>query len=105
MTFEEIQRCISILLEYVSRQGVSSLDVCNADLYWTMTSEDWLVKDTEPKPAVGSLHDDIAELKQLLDEPGRASSVDLDRLASLLRLLSLQLTYPASGASLNLSHP
>lgn len=92
MTMDEIQRCLSLLLEHASRQGLTGIDAGNVDFYWTMTSEDWLVADIEPKPAVGSLHDDIAELKRLLTDPDRASSVDLDRLASILRLLSDHLT-------------
>jgi hypothetical protein len=42
----------------------------------------------EPKPSIGSFVDDESELKKLLDDPSRASAVDLDRVAHLLKLLS-----------------
>lgn len=42
----------------------------------------------EPKLQAGSLDDDLAELKRLLREPHQATSVDLERLAAALRLLS-----------------
>jgi len=92
LRLEEIRECLRLLLEHVSHQGLPDVDATHADLYWTVTSDEWLVADTEPKPGVGSLHDDIHELKRLLGDPERASAVDIDRLANVLHLLSLQLT-------------
>lgn len=92
LSTQEIRECLRLLLEYAVRQGLAGIDASQAELYWTMTSEEWLVANTVPKPGVGSLHDDIHELKRLLSEPERASAVDVDRLANVLHLLSLQLT-------------
>lgn len=92
LSLEEVRECLRLLLEHASREGLSEVDGTHADLYWTVTSDEWLVADIEPKPGVGSLHDDIHELKRLLSDPERASAVDIDRLANVLHLLSLQLT-------------
>lgn len=92
LSSEEIHECLRLLLEHAARRGLPYVDATQADLYWTMTSGEWLVADTEPKPGVGSLHDDIHQLKRLLSDPERASTVDLDRLANVLHLLSVQLT-------------
>lgn len=89
---QEIRDGLQILLEHAERQGLSGVDASQADLYWTITSGEWLVAETEPKPGVGSLHDDIQELKRLLREPTRASAVDVNRLANVLHLLSVQLS-------------
>jgi hypothetical protein len=42
-------------------------------------------------PAVGSLDDDMTELRKLLADPDRASAVDFDRIAAILKLLSAKL--------------
>ena len=51
-----------------------------------------LSPDPPPTPGVGSFSDDEEELSKLLASPERASAVDLERLAHLLRLLSDQMT-------------
>ena len=92
LSLQEIQECLHLVLEHAARQGLPGIDASRVDLYWTLTSGEWLVADTDPKPGVGSLHDDIHELKRLLNEPHHASAVDVDRLANVLHLLSVQLT-------------
>jgi hypothetical protein len=69
-------------------RGVDNVDIDNNDYYWTILSGDWLNFQEKPEPAVGSLEDDILELKKLLAEPSRASSVDLERLSAILKFLS-----------------
>jgi hypothetical protein len=89
--WKELQQCLHVLMEYAERQGVHGVDATDADLYWTTASDEWLVVDREPALLVGSLHDDIEELKWLLKEPESASSVDVDRLANVLHMVSVQL--------------
>ena len=92
MTVDELQECIAILLRLAAQRGVKDLDLAG-DLYWTMSSPEWrdVYAEPTPKPAVGSLVDDEAELKKLLSQPDRASGVDLERAAHLLLRLSDQL--------------
>jgi hypothetical protein len=88
MTFAEIRECIELLLAHAEGQGLSEIALPPSDLYWTVTSQDWRMPYQEPKPGLGSFADDEGELAKLLQTPARASAVDLERVASLLRLLS-----------------
>ena len=92
MTIDELGRCIRVLLQLAEQRGVRTLDL-EGDLYWTMSSPEWrhVYAEPAPKPAVGSLIDDEAELRKVLLQPDRASAVDLERAAHLLLLLSDQL--------------
>jgi hypothetical protein len=90
---DEIERCAQVLIAHARKRGLTSVDASDVDMYWTTTDEDWFVQVSgTPTLAVGSLSDDIAELKQLADDPKRATIVDLDRLASVIRLMSCQLS-------------
>jgi hypothetical protein len=88
MTLVELRSCIELLLRHAAARGVREIGVPEPDHYWTVSSPDWRRIYDEPKPSVGSFADDAAELVKLLRDPSRASAVDLDRVASLLRLLS-----------------
>lgn len=91
MTLAQIRACIDLLLAHAESQGISEIAVPAIDHYWTITSQDWRKPYEEPAPGAGSFSDDDAELVKLLHTPTRASAVDLERVASLLRLLSDQL--------------
>jgi hypothetical protein len=93
IAFKELERCFFVLLAHARARGLSCADATAVDMYWTTTSEDWLLDPPrEPKLGVGSLHDDILELTKALADPQGITSVDFDRLASVLRLLSYQLS-------------
>ena len=91
MNLEDIEYCFRVLMEHARRRGVTQLDLRDRDFYWTIVSPDWLSVYDEPKPSVGSLRDDHEELVKLRQDPSRASAVDLERLAHLLRYLSDEL--------------
>jgi len=59
----------------------------------TVSSPAWTLIYEKPRLSVGSFSDDETELEKLLLEPDRASAVDLDRLAHLLRRLSDQIAF------------
>lgn len=80
-----------MLLELARARGVRKLDAGPHDSYWNVPAPEWVDMSKEPPLTVGSLDDDLSELRKLLQEPERASSVDLERAAALLRLLSEQL--------------
>ncbi|AGC48510.1 hypothetical protein MYSTI_07238 [Myxococcus stipitatus DSM 14675] len=88
MTLDDFEKCILQLLNLARQRGIERLDTQAHDYYWIVPAPDWVDFTNDPKPAVGSLHDDLAELRKLLDDPDRGSSIDLDRAASLLHLLS-----------------
>lgn len=98
MTVDELERCIGRLLAHLRSGGITTVDTGPYDYYWTVISPEWLDMEGSPELAVGSLVDDLAELQKLQLEPGRASAVDLDRVAAILRLLSDQLCGMAQDA-------
>ncbi len=88
MTVAELEVCLRILFDHARSVGLERVELGDLDLYWTISSADSLTIYQEPKPSIGSFVDDESELKKLLDDPSRASAVDLDRVAHLLKLLS-----------------
>lgn len=92
MKLADVRRCFEILLDHAEQvHGVTDLKLHKADYYWAVPSDDWLEINETPEPVVGSLVDDFRELQSVLDSPDRASALDLERLGSLLRLLSDQI--------------
>jgi len=88
VTIDEFERCLSLLLALARSRGLKEVAAGPRDYYWTVVGPEWVEMTKEPKLAVGSLDDDVSELGKLLEEPGRASSIDFDRAAALLRLIS-----------------
>lgn len=97
MDLDAVEHCFHLLLAHARKTGVTHLNADNVDMYWTISSPECFLTITpsgelaDAEVGIGSLHDDISELHRLLEDPTRASGVDLDRLASVLRLLSCQL--------------
>lgn len=56
--------------------------------YWIITTDEWNEFKDNPKPAVGSLAEDIEYLKKSIANNKINSYVDFDRLASILRAIS-----------------
>ena len=92
MTIDELERCISQLLALARSRGIEKIDTGKRDYYWSVPSPEWVDMTKQPQLTVGSLDDDLAELNKLRAEPERASSVDLDRAAAMLRLISEELS-------------
>lgn len=88
ISLDELAECFRILCSHAKSRGVTAVEPGNDDLYWSVGSPDWRKIHQDPAPGVGSFADDASELKKLLADPGRASAVDLDRLASMLRVIS-----------------
>lgn len=97
MNLDELEQCFKALVWKLRADGLDSFEAAPNDFYWVVTSPDWLEMSREPKPAVGSLIDDCAVLTQLANDPSRATAVDLERLASVLRLLSDRLAASDAG--------
>ncbi len=100
MKVDDLEACLSQLFSMVRARGVQAIDLRQLDYYWRVGSPEWLDMHHDPKLVVGSLWDDALELKNLLADPDRASAVDLDRVAALLRVLSDQLSLPTPGSAL-----
>jgi hypothetical protein len=93
MKVTDLEKCMSILTRLALERGVDEVVPPPEDGYWTITAPAWTQVYEEPKPGVGSFSDDEEELMKMLANPERASSVDLERVAHLLRRLSDQLAF------------
>lgn len=90
MKLQDLRTCLDILLDHAAKfHGFSSIDLNGLDTYWSIPA--WLDVGEQPVPVIGSFVDDVEELNKLLANPDRASALDLERLANVLRLLSDQL--------------
>jgi hypothetical protein len=92
VTIDDLEGCIFKLLALARARGIQEVGLRGEDSYWTVPSPEWLEMKQQPALAVGSLADDLAELEKLVAHPERASSIDLDRAAAALRLLSDRLS-------------
>ena len=61
------------------------------DPYWIIHTEEWSNFNETPKPAVGSLEDDVKYLKEVINNDEYITYLELERLASVLRAMSKQL--------------
>jgi len=88
LTTSELVRCLTIALEFATSRGFESIDCSRHDQYWVVAPPNWVKFDIKPDLGVGSLSDDLSELRQLLANPSRVSVLDLERVAFALLLLS-----------------
>ena len=93
MTLEDLGKCIEILIQLARSRGLSEITISDPGSYWTVTAPEWTEMYKDPALAVGSFSDDEQALHRLLLDPTRASSVDFDRAAHLLRLVSDRLAF------------
>lgn len=91
ITLQTLELMLKTIIKSYAQRGVDHVDVTGKDFYLSMgTPEMFDVYQTpcEPLP-VGSLADDMAELKKLLIDPDRiATAVDIERLGNVLRAVS-----------------
>ena len=92
MKVADLEKCLTMLLQVALDRGVDEIVLPKDDGYWTVTSPEWRDAYQVPEPALGSFADDEAELLTILAEPKRASAVDLERIAHMIRLLSDQIS-------------
>lgn len=84
ITVEEMKRLCEILLETAERSGFQEFEL-DADYYWLIGSDDREDFSTgEPEVVVGSLREDIESLRKISEGSNPPTTVDFDRLASVL---------------------
>ncbi len=94
MTIEELEACLAMAMRHCRQRGVLAVEHDDVYYYWEVASPDWMqFGETVPEPVVGSLSDDEEELRKMLVDPVRVSSLDLERIAHLLLRLSDQLAF------------
>jgi hypothetical protein len=89
ITVREIQVLFEMIITKLKTDKLDKL-IFDLDEYWIILSHDWGNFSIDPKPAVGSLNEDVKYLKQSLKEGEIYSYSNLDRIASVLRAISEQ---------------
>ena len=87
---EELIIIFDKLIAFLKWMNAESIDI-NIDLYNIIDAENWgITNDIEESVGVGSLEDDIDELKKLIVDKDRpCTPVDFDRFSSLLRAIAI----------------
>ena len=87
----KIADCLKILADQISNVGEIEL---TEDYYWKLDEDEtYNVEDSPNVTAIGSLHDDYNSLERVLNRDDiYLSSVDIDRLASLLKFIGYQIS-------------
>ena len=79
-----LESIFQLLLERLRNAGVDEIRF-QIDYYWTIGSMDRTASFEErPDVAVGSVYDDIIELKKILSDETRLTTLDLERLGNVL---------------------
>ena len=91
ITVQEIETCFALLMKKVKDHGVTSIETGQYDLYWSVPTDEWLDFQEEPNLVVESLDEDIRNLRRLIFKDSEVSLTDLDRMASILRLIASEL--------------
>ena len=76
-----------LLLNKLENEQFSSIKI-DSDFYWNISSDESFELSVTPDPIVGSLSEDIAQLKRTIDEGAMVTYADFDRIASVLKFIS-----------------
>ena len=87
VTVDEIEILFKLVIEKLKNDKRASIEF-NTDEYWIITSDEWDNFKKMPKPAVGSIKEDIEYLKKAIRQGRIYTYSDLDRLATILRAIS-----------------
>lgn len=83
----EIETLFKLVIEKLRKDKIDNIEF-NMDEYWIILPDEWIDFTTPPKPAVGSLTEDVHYLKKSIEENGIFTYSDFDRLATILRVIS-----------------
>lgn len=95
ITIDEIKTLFKLSIEKLEADRIVEIEI-NIDEYWIILADEWSNFKEEPKPAVGSLTEDIDYLKRAIKEGAMFSYSNFDRLASLLHAIS-EIKAPSNG--------
>lgn len=89
---EALITILELIVKKAHSSGIENIDI-DIDYYWNISSEDKInFTKVTPEICVGSLIDDIEELKKLLDQKNTPSILDFDRLGNLIILIGEKLS-------------
>ncbi|MBC7449535.1 MAG: hypothetical protein H7330_15900 [Hymenobacteraceae bacterium] len=89
ISIPQLQAVFDLLISKLKADGLEVISL-KEDYYWTVLGKEAYDFDASPEPVVGSLEDDVLELKKTLLEPDRLTYLEFDRIAALLNCISEQ---------------
>ena len=87
ITIKEVEVLFKLAIEKLKNDKLANVEF-NNDEYWIITTDEWDKFEDIPKPAVGSIKEDIEFLRAAIKENVIYSYSDFDRLATILRAIS-----------------
>jgi hypothetical protein len=87
ITVSEIELLFKLVVRKLKDDRINEIQI-NMDKYWIVLSDEWNDFEKTPEPAVGSLLEDAALLKNAIEDNAIHSYSELDRLSSILRYIS-----------------
>jgi hypothetical protein len=88
----ELQLIWEILFNKLSGATNKKITIGDLDMYWSVRAPECYDMMRKPNLVVGSLRDDIDELRKLLEDKDRpAAFINLDRFAAVLYAISQKL--------------
>ncbi len=88
---EELDIYFKRVIEKLHDFNISEIEI-DYDYYYIISAGKWTNFDVDPIPSVGSLVDDCEMLKKTVTDSSRFSFDDLDRISSILRAISNELS-------------
>lgn len=83
----KVEQVLKEFFEKLKQQGLSKLTISD-DFYWNVPVDEFTKFPNDPTLTVGSLKDDIEFIYTLVDEEYSTDYLELERLASIFRILS-----------------
>ena len=92
ITLNELEFIFKLLLKYIKQQNIKAISFSNEDnYYFKVWHQDRNFDDLKflkcPKYTIGSLSDDIEELRKILANEDEVSALDIERLGAILTAL------------------
>lgn len=87
INIKELETLFRLIIEKLKNDKIEQIELAT-DEYWIITTDEWADFTKAPKPAVGSLFEDIEYLKRAISENRIVTYSDFDRLSTILRAIS-----------------
>ena len=88
ITIDELQTLFEKIIEKLERESLDSINIEEVDYYWNIPTSEWTELDANVQPAVGSLMDDWQYLQKVISNENILTTVDFERVSSILKALS-----------------
>lgn len=86
-SIEKLEKLFNMILVKLKNDGLNEIEIAN-DEYWIILTNQWSDFSKDPEIAVGSIQEDINFLNKALEANEILTYADLDRVASILRMIS-----------------